>query len=257
MNFENYFFIEHRDLPIDLENISEDKVLLNGLLPNLIFQLLETTNKDIYFIGDFNFNLAKQNWSSKSHRFYQYKEETNISSSAPFDAFIFEGETNFFSGIDIFSSIMKEIDPKGEKTFVVPHFYSGKYPPNRYFSDYHDHLHRDNKYWEDFYFENVSWLNKDQIINSSKDFEPKFQNPLIVLPNISYHQPIYSFSTKLIRNGATIFTSERSPYTSFTNSGYIFDSFDLINYSPFEPNSYYSKKSISRLSKRLKDIVNV
>ncbi|MAZ49168.1 MAG: hypothetical protein CME65_11430 [Halobacteriovoraceae bacterium] len=234
-------------------------IFLNGISPyHLEFLKSKDFNKEIFVSGHFNRKIIEENWpwSINCINLYQEKNSSTFI-DREFDFFVFEGETNFFSGIDIATKILKELDPKGEKTYYIPHFVVGRNSSTQYTTDFQEHIHSSPLVWEDFYRAQTDWLPSEHILDEVEAIEKLSGRCLIVSPSISYHQPIYNWSLNSIRKGSHIFASKRSAFTSLSEEEFFFPSQYIFNYSPFSNTSRINILVISQLIDLLRSKYNV
>lgn len=257
LNIKKLRFISPYD---DYGDIKEDdNIFLNGISPEFLdFVQRKNVLNNIFVAGDFNYKLLTKNYPDLSNRITKYLEKIELKENQhSFDYFVFEGESNFFSGISLATKILKEIDPRGEKSFYIPHHAVGRNYPSQFTSDFQEHMHSLPISWEDFYRRQVEWLPENHVLDPDEAQDRLDGNILIINPSISYFQPLYQWSLEKVREGHSLFASCRSAFQGIANESSFFESQMLYNYSPLSLSSEINNLLVNNLLLRLRNTFNV
>lgn len=231
--------------------------LSNGFFPKVTGELLRR-GKSMYFLSRYNLEIANMyypEFSCNLHLVSPLEGGGRRSSTPTVKYIVYEGHTNFFSGIDISTKLISRIvtEHKMLNSYILTHVEPGVRLPVQFTADFDYHIHDTPMLWEEFY----SKILKDFKVCGGKevcqlhDVDPK--NVLIINCSTSYHQPFFYETMKLLRGGAMFFGSSRNPYKDYFGKRHVetFDAATLRNWSPFHKDSYINLALEERLYKLL------
>ncbi len=246
----------------DYESIlKSDLILFNGFFPDLGRKIL-AYGKEIYFLSSYNLNIAKAYFPGKEKclKLIQKFDRPTDKKTNIIENIVYEGHTNFFSGIDISIKLMNRLSDYNPNLnlFLVPHIEPGLRAPVQFTADFDYHLHGQVISWEEFYTNIInSFLG--QVSSSPEVFDSlEPEKTLILNCSNSYHQSFFDNSLKHIIKGADFYGSTRNPYADYLGGDgiHMYESSLLRNWSPFHQKSFLNRLIEERLFNHLIKRIN-